>query len=401
MKGLKLLLPIAVLLVGGVLAVVIARTGPKVEAKPAELFAPLVRVMQVVRGPVALPVRTHGTVKPRTESELVPEVSGRVLWKSPALVSGGFFEEGAPLLRIDTIDLEVALEQARANLARAESEAARAQSELARQRSLADRNVASASRLDDAENAGRVATATVRQNKAALRKAERDVERAQVVAPFRGRVRTAAVDVGQFVNRGSRVATLYAIDYAEVRLPIADEELAHLDLPLGASAPAEGSENWGPEVSLSADFAGRRQTWMGRVVRTEGEIDASSQMVHVVARVDDPYGVGDSGRPPLSVGLFVEAEIQGRRLEGAVILPRSALRDDTRILVVGADDRLQIRDVVIARISEDEVVVATGLESGERVVTSSVPTAVDGMPVRPVAEAVEAAETRTEPGASS
>ena len=384
MKGLKWILPIAVLGIGGLLAVVIARTGPSVEASPREPFAPLVRVVEVERGPVAMPVRTHGTVEPRTESALVPEVSGRVLWKSPSLVSGGFFEEGASLLRIDTVDFEVALEQARANLARAESEAALAQSEVERQRTLASQDVASASRLDAAENAARVAVATVRQNEAALRKAKRDLERAEIVAPFRGRARTADVDVGQFVNRGTPVAILYAIDYAEVRLPIADEELAHLDLVLGTDAQ-NGAR---PQVQLAAQFAGRRHTWTGEVVRTEGEIDPASHMVHVVARIDDPYET-EAGRPPLSVGLFVEAEIQGRELPEAVVLPRAALRDGGVVLVVDSEQKLQIRPVEVARLSRNEVVVAKGLESGDRVVTSALPTAVDGMAVRPVSASGE------------
>ena len=393
MKGLKWLLPLAVVVIGGFLAVVIARTGPKVEAKPPEPFAPLVRVTRVERGPVSMPVRTHGTVEPRTESELVPEVSGRVIWKSPALVSGGFFDEGEPLLRIETVDFDVALEQARANLARARSEAARAQNELVRQRTLAAQNVASAARLEDAENASRVAEASVRQNRAALRKAERDLTRAEIRAPFRGRVRTAAVDVGQFVNRGNPAARLYAIDFAEIRLPIADEELAHLDLPLGASFEAAGS---GLAVVLSAEFAGSRHRWTGNVVRTEGEIDRTSQMVHVVARVDDPYAT-EGGRPPLGVGLFVEAEIAGRELTEAVVLPRAALRDDGYVLVVDAEERLHIRSVGVARVTEDEVVISSGLESGERVVTSALPTAVDGMLVRSVAEAANPVEPAAVP----
>jgi RND family efflux transporter MFP subunit len=381
---LKWILPLAALALGAALATIIFATRPQVEARPTEAAAPLVRVVEARVEPVQLTVRTHGTVAPRTESDLVPEVSGPVIWVSPSLASGGFFEAGEPLLRIDPTDFDVALEQARASLARAESEAARARKELQRQRTLAAQNVTSASRLDDAENATKVAEATLRQTRATLRKAQHDMERTEIRAAYQGRVREEHVDVGQFVSRGSPVATLYAVDYAEVRLPISDQDLAFIDLPLRFQAGMEDTP--GPEVVISAEFAGRPHQWKGAVVRTEGEIDPRSRMVHVVARFDDPYGGVEEGRPPLNVGLFVEAEITGRRLERAVVLPREALRDDSRVLVVDAEDRLRFRDIKLARVDRDQIVVSEGLEAGERVCVSPLAVAVDGMPVRAVVQ---------------
>jgi len=130
----KVVLPALVVGAGIGTALLIFATRPQVEARPPESVAPLVRVVTVSRRPVSLAVHTHGTIEPRTESALVPEVSGPVVWMSPHLVSGGYFEKDEPLLRIDPIDFEVALERARADLARAESEDNRARQELARQR---------------------------------------------------------------------------------------------------------------------------------------------------------------------------------------------------------------------------------------------------------------------------
>jgi len=417
---LKWLLPLAVLALGVVVVALILSTEEEVQSQQPDVPVPLVRVLPVEVGPVTLQVRTHGTVAPRTESALVPEVSGTVTWTSPELVSGGFFEEGEPLLRVDRSDYEVAVARARATLARTRSEAERAERELARQRTLAERDVASPARLDDAETAARVAEAAVAEARAALRQTERDLARTEIRAPFPGRVRSEQVDVGQFVSRGQTLATLYAVDYAEVRLPIADEELAHVDVPLlrrrltrngeppgeaggtGEGAAVEAAS--GPRVELRADFAGERHTWVGRVVRTEGEIDPRSHMVHVVARVDDPYGrAARGGRPPLAVGLFVEARIRGRHLEEAVVLPREALRaDDARaqdspagdaVWIVDAEDRLRIRPVRVVRRAEDDVVIGAGLEPGDRVVVSALSSVVDGMPVRavPAEEAAPAA----------
>lgn len=397
MNRLKWVLPIAVVALGVAVVALMLATRREVQPERPEVPVPRVQVLSVEVGPVTLYVRTHGTVKPRTESALVPEVAGTVTWTSPDLVSGGFFGEGDPLLRIDRSDYEVAVAQARAALARARSESQRAARELERQETLAARDVASPARLDDAETSAHVAEARVAEARATLRRAEHDLARTELRAPFPGRVRSEEVDVGQFVSRGQTLAALYAVDYAEVRLPIADEELAHVDVPLlrrrpgpngaraGTAADAEASD--GPPVELRADFAGGRHVWTGRVVRTEGEIDPRSHMVHVVARVDDPYGrAAAGGRPPLAVGLFVEARIRGRHLERAARLPREALRANDTVWTVDAEDRLRIRSVDVVRRAEDDVVVGSGLEEGDRVVVSALTSVVDGMAVRPVPE---------------
>jgi RND family efflux transporter MFP subunit len=382
-RGLKLALPFVVLLAGVAGVVLMFATAPEIVEKPREVVAPLVAVAAVDSRRHQLIVHTQGTVSARTESDLVPQVAGKVITVSPNLVSGGFFDEGEILLEIEPIDYEVAVERARAALARAESEYARARKELERIRGLTRTGIASQSQLDDVERGEQVATAGLRESRALLDQAERDLERTRMRAPFAGRVRRESVDVGQFVNRGAPIASLYAIDRAEIRLPIADEELAFIDLPLmqrnGAAAPARL-----PEVVLRAQFGGVAHQWRGRVVRTEGEIDTRSRMVNVIAAVDDPYG-STADQPPLAVGLFVEAEILGKVLDGVVVAPRAAMRDHDHILVVDAEDRLRLRRAeVIRRERRDIVLDPRTFQAGDRVITSAIETAVDGMLVRPV-----------------
>jgi RND family efflux transporter MFP subunit len=396
---LRILLPVAVLAVGALGMAALLATRPGVEAEPSDPLPPRVRVVETRPETVRLDVSTHGTVAPRTESDLVPEVSGPVVGVSPSLVSGGFFEGGQVLLEIDPRDYEASLERAHAGRVRAESEYARAKKELARLRNLRERNVASASRVDDAVNAERVAGAALREARAALGQAERDLERTKLRAPFNGRVREESVGVGQFVNRGAPVARLYATDYVEVRLPVPDRELAYLELPaLRAARRPAGF----PAVTLRADFAGSEHAWTGYVHRTEGEIDPRSRMVHVVARVEAPYASpADDPRPPLAVGLFVRAEIQGRELSGAIVVPRSALADGRepgaeRVWVVDADDRLRAREVDVVRAGRERVVIRGGLEPGERVVISTLDAPVEGMAVRPTPmPEVRSAEVRS------
>jgi RND family efflux transporter MFP subunit len=383
---LRVALPLLILAAGGVGAWVLLATAPKIEEKRPERVAPLIRVVEVEPQALQLRVHTTGTVSPRTESDLVPQVSGSVVWVSPSLTSGGFFDHGDVLLRIEPYDYEAALERARANLARAQSEHHRAKKELKRLRGLARTGVASESQLDDAERGERVGAATLREAEAMLGQAERDLQRTEIKAPFSGRVRDENVDVGQFVNRGAPIARIYAIDYAEVRLPIADDELAFIDLPLWRSG--DEGERDGPEVVLRARFAGGDHEWTGRVVRTEGAIDARSRMINVVARVHDPYGREQAnGSTPLAVGLFVEAEILGKTLSNVILAPRAAVRDRDSMVVVDHRDLLRIRRVDVIRRGRRRVVIpADALEPGDRVVLSSLETAVDGMEVRPIVD---------------
>ena len=199
-------------------------------------------------------------------------------------------------------------------------------------------------------------------------------------SPYAGRVREKRVDVGQYISVGAPVATLYSIDVAEVRLPLPDAELQYLDLPLIYRGDRDGD---GPAVTLTATFAGGTHEWEGRVVRTEGEIDPRSRMVHVVAQVENPYGRGDEpGRPPLAAGMYVRATIHGRTIEGVASLPRSALRSDGNVWVIDGDDRLRIRNVAVLRTDREYVYVSGGLSEGERVCVSALEVVSEGMQVR-------------------
>ncbi len=379
-RWLRMLVPPALLLLGACAAWALAQGRPVPVSEPEGLAPPVVRVIDVVPGPLRILVRAHGTVQPRTESDLVPEVSGRVTWLSPALATGGFFGADDLLLEIDRGDYENAVRRARAKLAQSESQVRLAQAELERAITLAERDVASASALDRQQSAEKVTMAVHEEAEAALDQALRDLERSHLRAPFAGRVRSKSVDVGQFVARGAPVARLYAVDFAEVRLPVRDADLAYLDIPLGYRGSA-ASATEGPTVFLRGHFAGRRLKWQGRIVRSEGEIDAQSRMLHLVARVEDPYGRYDD-RPPLSVGLFVEAEILGRTLEDVLVVPRAAVRQDGRIAVVDADERLRLRQVEVLRLEGENAVVRARLDAGERLCISLPAMAVDGMRVQ-------------------
>jgi RND family efflux transporter MFP subunit len=374
----RFLAPIIVLVVGVGLAALIIASGPKLEPQAPPSSAPLVRTWEAASQSVQLTSITHGTVLPRTESDLIPEISGRIISISKSMVSGGFFKKDDLLLVIDPLDYELAREQARASLASAGSELSNAKRGHDRQLDLARKQSTSQSKKDDALNRLRFAQASLREAKARLSRAERDLSRTKITAPYDGRVRSERVDIGQFANRGTPMASLYATDIAEVRLPIHDEELAHLELPLANQITGQQR----PTVILSAPFAGKKHTWRGAIVRTEGEIDPKTRMITVIAQVESPYETKND-RPPLAVGLFVEAEIIGHKIGNVFVLPRSAIQANRQVYVIGKDNRLQFRDVEILRTVGEEVYITGGLNARETVCLSTVSNAIEGMLVRP------------------
>ncbi len=382
LRLLRLAIPLAILAFAMVAAVAMVKFKPEVPTRPPEVKPPLVRVVDVQKQDRQLTVKSQGTVSPRTESALVPEVSGRVLWVSPNFVSGGFFEAGEALLKIDSHDYEQALVRARADVANMKLRLVQEEAEFkVAQSEWADLGEGEATALTLREPQLVNAKAALAAAEANIVTAQRNLERTQIRAPYVGRVRQKNVDVGQFVTVGSPVGVIYAIDYAEIRLPLPDSDLAYLDLPLVYRGQRANQK--GPRVTLRANFAGEAHEWEGQIVRTEGEIDSMSRMVHAVAQVTNPYGRGsDPDRPPLAAGLFVEAEIEGNQVENVVLLPRSALRENNRVLVVDSEDRLRFRDIDLLRATREEIVVESGLGVGERVCLSPLEAVTDGMKVR-------------------
>lgn len=385
----KIVVPLVIVAAGLVVSRVIlsgADAAPPAATPPP---APLVRVQLAATTDVRLDVASQGSVAPVNESVISAEVAGRVTWIAPTFEAGGFVSAGEALARLDPRDFALAAVRAESAVAQAERVLAteRNEAEIAEQEwreisdEPADPLVLHLPQLAEAR-------AVLAAARADLERAQLDHQRTEIAAPYDGRVLRRDVDIGQFVTTTTSLGRLYAIDRAEVRLPVADADLAWLDLPL------RGGDG-GPRVDLSVDFAGARWTWEGVIVRTEASIDATTRMLHLVAQVPDPYG-GAEGRPPLTPGLFVSASVHGRAARDVVILPRAALRDGGRVWVADNDDALRFRDVVVLRSERERVIVRSGLRPGDRVVVSPIEIATDGMAVRVDPEAAPPATAAKE-----
>lgn len=383
------LAPIIILAALAGLAYLILHNPPQAERAPAPAAPQLsVAVLELERRPYRVLLQSYGTVQPRTRSMLVAQVFGEITSINDSLRTGGFFEQGEVLLNIDRRDYLANVKIAEGSLLDAKQaliqEQARAAQALEDWQRLGNQGQAPALVLRQPQLAA--AEARVASAQSTLDKARLELERTRVVAPYAGRVMNKLVDQGQVVNRNSLLAEIYAVDYVEVRLPLRNRDLPFIDLPenyrfeTGATPP-------GPRVTLRSEL-GDGAGWSGRVVRTEGAIDERARQLHVVAQIDDPFGIHARAGAPLKIGQYVTAEVEGTLLHDALLIPTGAIYQGGYVYIV-ADGILQRRDIEIAWQNQTEALVASGLEQGELLaltplgqVTSGVRVTVSKQPPR-------------------
>jgi len=208
-----------------------------------------------------------------------------------------------------------------------------------------------------------------------------------------------SVDLGQVVSPGAALASIFAVDYVEVRLPLNSRQLQYVELPEQYRDGALSSQNQ-PAVSLEATLGTRTYRWSGRVVRVEGAIDSSTRQLYVVAQIEDPYGRNPDANPPLKIGQFVQARIDGVQLHDVYVLPRGAVRQDDRVLVI-EEGRLQPRRVRRVWHDSDYVVVDEGLQPGDILSLTPLGTGAEGTLVKATVDGQPLERARAEPSDSA
>ena len=336
----------------------------------------LVETLRIVPTDYPMRIQSYGTVAPRTQSLLVAQVRGQIQSIAPSFRPGGFFAKGDVLLNIDPRDYDADVKIAEAALmdaVQAEAqEAARAEQALTDWRRLGGGEPPSDLVLRRPQL--QAAKARVASAQAALTKARLDLERTALRAPYDGRVLRKLVDVGQVAQNGTQLAEVYATDYVEVRLPLRNSDLSFIDLPeIGRSAK--------PPVTIRSDLGGEG-LWRGVIVRTEGAIDENSSQLHVVAQIDDPFGL--RGQPldrPLKIGQYVTAEIIGSVQQDSIVVPSDAIYQNSYAYVV-EDGALQRLEVAVAWQNEVDALIGSGLQAGDALVVTPLGQVYSGTPVR-------------------
>ena len=377
----KTLVPLTVLVIAIGIAFVLIQNRPQAMHQPKPPPVLFVETITATKTHTIFTVNAQGEVTPRTETTLVSEVSGQIISVAHTFVSGGFFKQGDLLVRIDPRIYETQLKRARANVAQARTQ-------VATENALAGYALEDWQRLQGLDAADRPASdlmlrkpqlaavlAALESAEADLEQARGDLDRTFIRAPYDGLVREKHADVGQFVNPGGELATTYATDYAEVRLPLTQQDLQFLDLPSPTNAKTV-------PVALSADIAGATHHWQAEITRTEGVFDPRSRVLYAVAQVQDPYGLTTELPEPLRIGTFVSAEIQGRDAGLLFSVPRHAIHRGDRLWLVSDINQLQPAAVSIVRSDTDSVYIDGGLSEGDRICITPIETPMPGMPVR-------------------
>ena len=390
----RVLTPVVVLIVAIGIAAALTLSRPEAKQQPRQPPVLLVDTLTAARLPTTFTVTTQGEVAPRTETTLISEVSGQIVEVSSAFVSGGFFTEGELLVRIDPRIYDARLKRARANVAAARTQVAtenalagyaledwqrlqelRADGDWQRQHAEHGHNKGTPSDLTLRKPQLAAALAHLESAEAELVEAEGDLERTAIRAPYSGMVREKLSDIGQYVRVGDRLAKTFAVDYAEVRLPLNQADLQFLDLPRTAGATPL-------PVTLAANIAGVDQRWAGKVTRTEGVFDSRTRVLYAVAQIQDPYGIESARAEPLRIGTFVNAEIQGKHAGALFAVPRHALYKGTTVWLVDENNRLQPAEIGVVRADTHHVYIDRGLQEGDRICITPMEQPLAGLPVR-------------------
>ncbi len=354
---------------------------PEPFSRPSQSRAQAVEATRLAATTYPVVIRSQGTVTATVNNNLVAEVAGSVMSMAPGYVVGGEFRKGEVLVQIDQRDYEIALTRARANLAEARArlreEEALAERAADDWKSLGRRGTPSELTLRKPQMAA--ASASLAASRAEVNRAELDLERTQVVAPYDGLVAAREAEVGQFVARGAPLGQIHALDSVDVRLPLSNRQLTYLKLPNAGS-----SSDSLPNVELRASVGGVEQIWTGKLIRAEG-VDAETQQLTVVARVENPYADPSA---PLRVGQYVEALIAGQVLDNVYVVPRSAVREEREVLIVDEDSKLIRRAVNVAWSDEVLAAINTGLNDDEILVLTPLSSVTDGTPVRATVDGV-------------
>ena len=389
-------MPIAIFAGLVAIAVIIWMNPPETPQRP-QFSGPTMTVetIPVLPRDYRIMLQSYGTVQPRTRSMLVAQVGGQIVEINENVRDGGFFEKGDTLGQIDPRDYEADVQIALASLADAKQVMAEAiaRSDQAREDWERLGNEGEPSKLVLRVPQLEAARAGVGSAESALTKVKLDLERTSIVAPFAGRVIRKLVDLGQVVGPNTQLAEIYATDVVEIRLPLRNRDLGFIDLP--ESYRHSGPRETSIDVLIKSDLIGNEK-WQAKLVRTEGAIDESARQLHVIAQIDDPFGPRSEGRSPLKIGQYVTAEIEGKTLPGALVIPNSAIYQGSYVYTV-EDDILRRRDIEIAWQNDIDAVVDNGLELGMDLVMTPLGQVTSGIRVS-VLGAESRGNRRTGPG---
>ena len=413
-----------------VLAIGVGSTKWLIENRPEpETVTPpeprrFVRTMFLKKQDKTFWVKGFGTVRPKTELSIVPEVSGKVVERSPGFRTGGFIKKGDLLFQIDPADYRLAIERRKAEIAQLRADIARLRQEeknhqadldiaerhmklvsqeMERNERLRRQGVISSGQYDQSQqnflrqertvqsikNVLALLPVQLRQKQAALdanrtelKRAVLQLSRTKIVAPFDARVRETSLDVGDFASAGKSVGRIYDVSVLEVpvSLPVEDARWAFRRIrEVSFPRSQEEVKPFFPAARVSWSQFGKNFEWRGRVSLVDSGLDESTRALTLVVEIPEPMKNWMPGKhPPLFVGMFVEVKIEGVTMTDVYVIPRAALRGRDHVYLLD-DGTLRIQKVEVIRKDQDGVVIRNGVNENARIILSAIPDPVSGM----------------------
>jgi len=377
---LKKMYPIFIIILGLAICSVLIFTKPIAKPEAIKRISPIVQVKNLLPESIPMTILSQGTVIPSTESQIYPEITGRVIYVSSKLYEGSSFKKDDVLLKIDSKDYELLIKTAEANLAAAKTNysIAKAESESAQDEwnKIGD---GKATDLTLKKPQLAQAKSAVEAAEADLERLKRNLEKTEIRAPYDGLVRKKNIDIGTVIAPGYLLGSVYATDYIEVKLPIADKDLIFLDIPLdGSGIDAENQ----PIVYFKGIFGGKEITWEGTIVRLEAEIDPKNRMAILIGKVSSPYDISKH-ETPLRVGQFVEAEIVGKRFENIYKINRDLIKNNNEIAIVNkVDTTIDFKTVNVIRYIDDIAFIDRGITPQTPICLTTLDVMYKGMKVQ-------------------
>jgi RND family efflux transporter MFP subunit len=384
----KLLLPVILIIITAAIIFFIRENPPQSKrSKISKAPQMTVETITLVPKNYQVVVQSFGTVTPRTQSVLFAQVSGQINKVSKQFRAGGFFEQGDVLIQLDDRDYRAEVKIAQASLMSAkqslQEEDARVKQAKADWKRLGNGKTPNALVLRQPQY--EAAKAQVLSAEALLDKVKLSLERTKIVAPYAGRILKKNVDIGQVISSNTQLADIFAVDYVEIRLPIKNKDLPLMTLPeeyRNADEQIDLEEKESSMISnvvITSDLMGK-QVWQGKIVRTESAIDEVSQQLYVVAQIIRPYDSDYNQGGQIKMGQYVTAQITGREVEKALVIPSSAIYQGSYVYIV-QDNLLMRKDIQLGWQNGTESIVTQGLNAGDELVLTSLGQVSSGTPV--------------------
>lgn len=369
------LIALLIVVLGVGFSLLLWKTRPIAEKKPPEQSFPVVEYREITYAPRTFSIPSQGMIESSRRSVLASEVAGKVIETSDLFDPGYEVKKGDILLQIDPVDYEAAVARAKSTLADTES-ALETEKALAAQAQRDWEKLGRGGTPSDLVLRGpqlRSAEAKLEAATSDLAKAENDLKRATVRAPYDAIISSTATEIGSYLTPGTPIAEVFQTDPYEIRLPLSVDEVWFLEK--GPDGKPQG------EVKIEAETAGQRSTWTGKIVRTEGEIDRQSRSVYLVAEVS---AKSDDGSATLQPGQFTRAGIPSREIPQLAAIPFSAFLDLERIAIVDEEDKLRFRTTEVVFREGETVYISGGPKEGERLCITELSRMIEGDQVEPV-----------------